>query len=192
MTFTPLSAPIDFIILKGQRSPGTAELSGGSANNMWDERKGFALSGARLRYRGRGLARFSVVLTLISAQDWEEWHRWRPLVQQPPIGERARAMEIYHPILEDLGVSSCVVDKLHQPVQPRAGEWQIKIDFIEQRPPAPAFVEVEGSEEEPRQLSALEVEIQAERLEMNAEEFDQRSLEARLAQLQEQLEERTE
>ena len=102
---------------------------------MWDERRGYALSGARVVYRGIGLARPVVTLRLLTEQDFADWHDWRDLVQRAPIGTRARALDIWHPILEDLGIVSVVVEDVAQPIQVADGEWNIAIKFIEYRRP---------------------------------------------------------
>lgn len=147
MTFNPETNPVDYILLANQRSPGLAVVTGGASPRRWDERRGYALSGARVVFRGIGLARPTVTLRLLSSEDWDAWHDWRALVQRPPIGERARALDIWHPILEDLGIVSVVVEDVLQPVQVADGEWNIAIKFIEFRRPTFTLEEIGSSEE---------------------------------------------
>jgi len=149
VTFQPLTEAIDYVLLAGRRSPGIAEIVDASSPRRWDERRGYALSGATLIFRGVGLARWKLVLRLYTDQDWEDWHSWRELVQRPPLGERARHLEIVHPILEDLGVSACAVAELKQPTQGEAGEWIIEIAMIEYRVPTIALSEPEGAQDRP-------------------------------------------
>jgi hypothetical protein len=135
MTFNPLDEPVDYILLANQKSPGIAVVEAASSPRQWDERKGYALSGARVVFKGIGLARPIVTLRLLTTEDWDAWHQWRPLVQRPPVGVRARAQDIWHPILEDLGIVSVVVEDVSQPRQVADGEWNIEIKFIEFRRP---------------------------------------------------------
>lgn len=149
MTFNPLDEPVDHILLAGQRSPGLAVVTNADSLRRWDERRGYALSGARVVFRGIGLARPVVTLRLLSAEDWAAWHEWRPLVQRPPVGERARAQDIWHPILEDLEIVSVVVENVLQPVQVADGEWNVVLKFIEFRRPIPTLETVGASQSRP-------------------------------------------
>ncbi len=147
MTFNPEIAPVDFILLANQRSPGLAVISNANSPRRWDERKGYALSGSRVIFRGIGLARPIVTLRLLSFEDWVDWHLWRPLIQRPPVGERSKALDIWHPILEDLGIISVVVEDILQPKQVADGEWNIDIKFIEFRRPKRTLETVGSSKE---------------------------------------------
>lgn len=151
MTFQPNTDPVDYILLANQKSPGIAIVSNASSPRRWDERKGYALSGGRVVYRGLGLARPIVTLKLFEDQDWADWHAWKPLVQRTPIGERARAKDIWHPILEDLDIVAVVVEDVVQPVQVGdQGEWHVVIKFIEFRRPKPTLEIIGASEETPK------------------------------------------
>ena len=158
MSFDPLTDPVDYILLANRRSPGLATVAGASSPRRWDKRKGYAQTGARVVFRGIDLSSFVVTLRLYTRQDWADWHEWRPLVQRPPVGERARAQDIWHPILEDLGIKSAVVEDVGQPRQTGDGEWSIDIKFIEYRRPLPRIQPIDGSEAR-RPPTALEREI---------------------------------
>lgn len=147
MTFNPLDAAVDHILLSNRKSPGLAVISNASSPRRWDERKGYALSGARVIFRGIGLARPMVTLRLFTTQDWDDWHAWKDLVQRPPVGARSRAQDIWHPILEDLGVISVVVENVVQPRQVADGEWNIDVKFIEFRRPVPTLETIGSSQQ---------------------------------------------
>ena len=150
MSFDPITSPIDHILLMNQKSPGLAVVSNVSSFRRWDERKGYALSGGRLRYRGIGIARPHVTIRLFTAEDFAAWDTFRILVQREPVGQRAnRAMDIWHPILEDAEISKVVVEDVVQPKQTADGEWTLVIKFIEYRPPVPRFGTIESSAERP-------------------------------------------
>lgn len=160
MPLDPIAQPVDYILLANRRSPGIAEVTGASSDRQWDIRKGFALSGARLRYKGLGLATFTVTLKLVSSADWAAWHDWRALVQRPPVGVRARAQDIWHPILEDLEISQAVIQKVGQPNQAADGVFEIPILFLEHRAPVRINEEINGSEEAPVPLTRQQLVIQ--------------------------------
>jgi hypothetical protein len=64
------------------------------------------------------------------------------------VGERGRlAKDIWHPILEDLGIVKVVVEDVSQPRQVADGEWNIEIKFIEFRRPRPTLETAVASEE---------------------------------------------
>jgi hypothetical protein len=150
MTFDPLIAPVDSIVLAGQKSPGIAEVIGAGSPRKFDVRKGYGLSGGFVIFRGNELAEFVVKIRLYTVEDWVAWHLWRPLVDKPPIGERARALDIQHPQLEDLKIRSVVVKDVDQGEQTDDGEWTFTIKFLEYRSPKLALAKPEGSAATPR------------------------------------------
>lgn len=147
MTWNPISEPQDFVLLAGQRTPGLAELTGFDSSRRWHVRKGYGLSGATVVFRGIDLAeKGKLLIRLTTEEDWADWEAFAPLVQRPPIGERARALDISHPITDGLGIRSVVVKNVHQPTQTGDGEWTITIELIEYRRPEYALARPEGSE----------------------------------------------
>lgn len=149
MSFQPLTNPVDYVLLANRRSPGIAVVTLGNSPRRWDERRGYALTGGRLVFRGIGFAHPLLTLKLYTDQDWADWHDWRPMLDRPPIGERAHALDIWHPQLEDLGIVSVVVEDVLQGKQTADGEWSIDIKLIEYRRPLPALSVAEGSVETP-------------------------------------------
>lgn len=159
MTFNPLDSPVDHILLANRRSPGIAVVNGAGSPRRWDVRNGYALSGARVVFRGIALSRPIVTLTLVSTEDWNAWDDFRTLVQRPPVGVRARAQDIWHPILEDLNIVSVVVEDVLQPKQVADGEWAIDIKFIEFRRPVRTLESIGSSETQ--EFTTRELRIQS-------------------------------
>ncbi len=62
---------------------------------------------------------------------------------------RPRALDIWHPILEDLGIRSVVVENVLQPRQTADGEWTIEVKLIEYREPIYTLARPEGSQAQP-------------------------------------------
>lgn len=150
MTWDPIASPCDYILLAGKKSPGIAELRGASSVRKWDEREGFGISGAFSVFKGRGLAHFSVILRLYSAQDWLDWYAWKAVVDKLPTrrggaGKDSGTLDIWHPLLEALDIKAVAVAEVMQPDQTNDGEWSIEIKFLEFRHPKITLAKPEGA-----------------------------------------------
>lgn len=160
MSFEPLTTPVDYVLLAGERSPGVAEVTGADSVRELQERRGYGLGGAFVVYKGIKLIKPKIVIRLFTDQHWVDWHEWKRLVERPPTGTRGRAMDIWHPILEDQGVTSVLVESVSQPTQTNDGEWTITIACTEYRRPVRALSTPAGSDTE--DLSPTERAIQAQ------------------------------
>lgn len=158
MSFQPLTNPIDYVLMAGRKSPGLAEVTAASAPQKWDIRKGYALAGARPVYRGRDVAKPVIKIRLLSDQDWTDWHAWKDIVSRPPDLVRPRAIDIWHPILEDLGIAAVVVADVSQPEQVGDGEWLITIKLIEYRRPNYALAVPDSAQARP--VDPIDAQIQ--------------------------------
>jgi hypothetical protein len=83
-------------------------------------------------------------------EHWEAWATWKPLVDKMPSrrggsGKDTGNLDIWHPLLEDVGITAVAKAKRHQPVQTANGEWTVKIDFIEFRRPKLTLAKPEGA-----------------------------------------------
>lgn len=161
MTWDPIRQPVDYVVLSGQRSPGVAELAGAASPRKWDVRKPHGGSGATVVYTGTDVSRFKLTLRLYTVQHWTDWHAWKALVTRPPAGERPRALDIRHPLLDDLGITSVVVEDLLQPRQTKDDEWTIEVHLLEYKPPVRALARPDGSDAAPTITDPVELRIQA-------------------------------
>ena len=159
-SFRPLTEPIDYFELAGQRSPGIARIEGAVAKREILERKGYAFGGAYSVYRGIKLIHFRAVVELFTPEQWDAWHEFTTLLQRAPTGQRQRALDFWHPITEDLGISSVLVESVSQPVPNDTNGWAITVEFAEYRRPVRALVTAAGSEA--AALTPGERQIQAE------------------------------
>lgn len=172
MTWSPLDQPIDYALVAGRRTPGLCDIEGAGSPRQWDERRGYGVSGATLVYRGLRLATFSMRLRLYSSQDWTDWEAFRSTVSRAPIGERAQALDVVHPLLEQVGIRSAVVEDVLAPVQTGEGEWTIEIRWREFRRPVVTTTPVTDS-------------ASSEPIESNAELARQRQIDTLLARYNE-------
>lgn len=164
--WNPLTTPVDYFKLSGYRSPGIAELSGATSPRKWEERGGYGLSGATVVFRGVGLCYFTFKIKLYTESEWVHWLAWKPLVDRPPFGTRAKASYISHPFLDHLGVTAAVVEEVSQPEQGESGEWIISIKFIEFRKPVVGLAKPVEAPTAPVPASAAEIEIEEKQKEL--------------------------
>ena len=150
MSWDPINNPCDYITLATRKSPGIAEIRGAGSPRKWDDQSPAGHS----RYMGRGLSHFSVLLRLYSEQDWADWHAWKDLVQKLPqhrggAQKDSGAMDIGHPLLEELGIKAVVVEDVLASDQTDHGEWTIEIKFLEFREPKVVYAKPEASKATP-------------------------------------------
>ncbi|HSC86378.1 MAG TPA: hypothetical protein VLC09_03880 [Polyangiaceae bacterium] len=149
MTWDPFKDPIDYFKLSGRKSPGLATVAGIAPPQKWDERNGYGLSGATIVFTGLGLAKFSCEIELTTSEEWADWVAFRALLAPPKIGRRPRALDIWHPYLEDEGIKSVQVESRTMPKPTDTGSKLITIDFIQYRRPKLALVKPDGSQSTP-------------------------------------------
>lgn len=159
MSFDPISNPVDFIVLGGARSPGIAEVIGAEAAREYAVRQPPFTTGARIVYKRRKLAEFSVKIRLYTPEDFAAWNEWRPLIDKLPAQRRqATALDIAHPQLEDLDIKAVVIVSVSQLEQTDHGEWTCTIKFLESRGlPKVTLAKVEGAKATP--VDPIDLEI---------------------------------
>lgn len=159
--WNPIDNPIDKAKVGGMYTPGLCEVVGASSPRDWAEFRGYGLSGATVRFRGIKLSHFSLRIRLYSVEDWNDWHAFKPIVDKPPLGKRPRAIDISHPLLEDLGIRSAVVEDVGQPDEDDDGAWTIEVKLIEFRKPKLTLSTPEGSDAGP--VDPVDAQIEARR-----------------------------
>lgn len=165
MTWDPLSKPQDKAEINGIVTPGVCEVIGAHSPRKWDKQSGPGYSGAWLIYHGTDLSDFSIVCRLYTDDDWLEWDALRPMLTRPPIGSRPKAMSVVHPVLDQVGVISMVVEDVMAPQQTGPGEWTIEIRCIEWRGPKAALSKPDAAAATP--LDPVEQEIKLKRQHMD-------------------------
>lgn len=155
--WNPITEPWDFVDFAGQTTPGIAEVVGASTPRRWDERESYGLSGALVVYHGLKLARFSVLIRLYTQQHWDDWYGFKPLVDKVPIGRRQGPLDITHPLLQQLGIRSVVVEEVVQPTQVEDGVWEIEVKLIEYRRPVLSLAKADGAKATPADPEDAEI-----------------------------------
>lgn len=132
----------DFIILGGQTSPGRATVVNAGSPRTYDKRKGYGFSGATLIFTGDDLNEFDVLIDLWLPDQFRVWDDFaKKTLEKPPIGQRPKALDIKHPVLNrsPTKITSVVVLDVLGPEVDEDGLWTYRIKFSAFRAPLPAL-----------------------------------------------------
>lgn len=151
MGWDPISKPINGVKINGQETPGFVSFEGLASVREFAVHDGvYGLSGGSTRFRGRKLARFTIVITLFTPEDMKKWNSMEAMIEALPTGGKSWSVE--HPALAAKGVSAVVFDKIHQMVPADVtGSWEIKLDCIEFKKPVAQIADVKAAKAGPQQ-----------------------------------------
>lgn len=137
----------DYILLNQQKSPGRATVTGAGSPRTWDKQKGWGFSGATMVYTGEDLSDFDVLIDLWEPEHWVDWASFAKLLQKAPVGTRAKAMDIGHPLLNrpPLSITQVVIRDVTQWEQSPKGLWSARVMFSSFRSPKPALGKPDGT-----------------------------------------------
>jgi hypothetical protein len=132
-------------------SPGLCVIEGAALNNKWDIRAGYGVIGGTAWFVGTELSEFSITFKLYDEADWTDWEVVAPLFRTRQRTSSWIGLDIEHPQLKEVGITSGVVKKLSQPVmEDEAGVWSIRVDFIDYpKRPQLAAKKAEGTQAQP-------------------------------------------
>ncbi len=154
--FDPITGRADNVYFVGVPTPGLAVVEGNSGSpRKWQERGGYALSGATVVFTGKGLAKFDVILKLYDKKDWQDWNDgvFQKLLAAPT-QQGQGALAVYHPFLARLGITQCVIEDVSLPKVDDMGVTQIVIYCREFRRPKIALSKPEGAAATPKDPNA--------------------------------------
>jgi hypothetical protein len=152
----PLSSPSAYwkIVTAGLSSPGAIPkkgISGFGIKNDWEVKKAKGKDGASITKNGKpqkiGSVRFQLWRDGTNPgdpDDFADWDAYRIALQA--LDEAGAAIDIQHPLINDQGVTSVVINEIHMPEEVAPGMWEAAIDFGEWLPtPKPATGTPSGS-----------------------------------------------
>lgn len=125
----------DRVIIGGVISPFMCEVSEWTRKNQWDEKVGKGSQGATLTYTGRPGARGSIKFKLTEPEDFDAWLSYLPLFKYDPTRKAAQAIDIYHPSLAEIDITSVVCEEIGNVVHEGGQEYSRTVKFIEYFPP---------------------------------------------------------
>lgn len=139
------SDELNYVVANGIQSPGRATLTGVSAPHNYQVQEGYALSGATMAYRGRGIAKPVLSLLLWKDEHFFAWPLFKKALENPT-PTKPFYVEIQHPLLASAGLKAFGVEDLGEPVRsPQGGGWTVTIKLIEWRPFKPMLVKADKS-----------------------------------------------
>jgi len=156
-----ITAPVDYIVLAGRRSPGLASIDGGELARRLHERRAFGVAGATVIDQGAQLAHFTVTLRLLTPDELSAWDEWKTLLVRPA-QRSTQGMDIEHPILADLEIRSVLLESRSQLTQDDTGGWSVAIKFCEFRAPVVALAVPDTTAAVAPRNGSLEQQISAE------------------------------
>jgi hypothetical protein len=134
----------DKIELARVRSPGKVTLSGHELAQHWDVKEGVGQNDAKLTRKGKKAQAFSASFYLVKDEtegidEYAEWDDYLPLLMSfQGEGKTAKAGDVYHPDLAELGITSVVVDTIGGKVHDGKGGATVVVKFIGYKIPKPA------------------------------------------------------
>jgi hypothetical protein len=125
----------DKIEVGNQESPGVCKVGEFKRAHEWDIKKGKGTLGGTVTFVGRPPAKGSITFELWLPEHFEQWELFRPLLQYDPTKEKVSAVDIYHPALADIGLTSVVTEAIGNIVHAGKQLYTIAVDFLEYFPP---------------------------------------------------------
>jgi hypothetical protein len=155
--WNPIEQARDYAIIAGKQTPGVCEIVGAGDLRKWDVQQAPGLMGAYALFMGKDLAKFTMRLKLQTLADWQGWDELRPLLAKvprrrygavggPPNAKGSGALDILHPILQQVNIKAVVVEAIKAPEQTGDGEGTINVELLEFRRPKVAMAKPDGAE----------------------------------------------
>lgn len=125
----------DSLILAGVQSPGVCKVSMTSRDLGWSNASAPGSDGAESTLTGAKLAEFEVEFLLWQGDSevshFMLWPGFRAVLQTPVSKGDPKALDIFHPQLTELGITSVVVQSWTEPTPNGDGSATAKVKFIE-------------------------------------------------------------
>ncbi len=133
------------VTIAGKDAPGLAEVGEATRGWAWDVKVGKGVYGSTTTFTGRQPAKFSIKFVLWRNDHFVAWAEFVPLLKYDPskisynfdtnYTSGVTAVDIYHPSLADLDISSVVVEEIGAVVHEGKGKYSRTIKFLEWFPP---------------------------------------------------------
>jgi hypothetical protein len=125
----------DYVTVADHNSPGVCQVSGFRRDFEWDIKKGKGALGATISFVQRPPAKGTIKFLLWTADHFTQWDTFRPLLKYDPTKKSVQAIDLYHPSLADIDLSSVVTESIGAIVHEGQGLYSISVDFLEYFPP---------------------------------------------------------
>ena len=130
----------DSILLAGVLSPGVVKLSGHKRSEKWDVKDGDGQDGASTTRKGKVPVAFTATFSLVvdpasGVDEFVEWEGFLEVLRTPVSGKNPKALDIYHPDLAELEITSVVVQDIGGKVHDGKGGATVTVTFLPYSPP---------------------------------------------------------
>lgn len=139
-TLDPFSNPgaWDAIVIAGQQAPGILLMPGGIEFKRafaWDQKKGKGTLGATATFVGQPLAKGTIKLVFWTQAHFVAWSQFVPLLKYDPTKVAPQAVDIYHPALADVDITSVIIEEIGIPQPNLDKRYIVELHFLEYLPP---------------------------------------------------------
>lgn len=128
----------DAVFVGGQFSPGVCQLSGFKRAFQFDVKKGKGALGATVTFVQRPPAEGTIKFLLWLPFHFGQWDQFRPLLKYDPTKKAVQAIDIYHPSLNDLEITSVVCKSIGAIEHEGNQLYSITVEVLEYFPPPKA------------------------------------------------------
>jgi hypothetical protein len=147
---TVVSNPIDFpedydiVQVDGEENPGIIApggISGFKRETEWDVKKGKGTKGGTTTLSQLPPAKGSIKFLLWTNFHFFQWDTsFRSKFKYDPAKKTKNAVDIYHPILDGVGVHSVVTESIGAVTYEGKGLWSITVELLEYLPAPPQSI----------------------------------------------------
>lgn len=141
----PTSSELNYVLVNGIPSPGRAQLTGVKVPYSWDIQQSYGREGAVTIFRGRGIAKFTLTLTMWLKEHFIAWPFFAALLEPPKPPKPPLVVQMGHPVLSAADIKAVSVESIGQPERQPNGFWVATIQLLEYRPPLPALMKPRGA-----------------------------------------------
>ncbi len=148
MPFTPIdneSDALNYVTVNGVKSPGKAHIHGLNVPYKWDIQDAYGRDAATMTFRGRGLAKFTLTLSLWKPSHFIRWPGFASLLEPPEKKALPFVVQMGHPVLTAAGLQAVTVESIGIPERQSNGLWISTTSCIEWRKPRDVLVKPKGS-----------------------------------------------
>lgn len=133
------------ISLGGLDSPGIVTITGHDRVQGWDIKSGSGQKGATMTRKKSDPIEFTCSFKLADREDFDAWPSFAAAIKATVDGKTPKAVDIYHPDLAEVGITSVVMGTIAGTVHDGLGGQTKVVKFREYLPPAPAPGSPKGS-----------------------------------------------
>lgn len=167
MSDSLLNTAVDYVLLANVPTPGLVDIIRPKASFEYRVNQHPFMTGARITFKHRKLSEFAIRVRCYTTDDLVAFEtNIRPLLKQPDsraavldpdsTTKGTKALDIWHPILEDLDIRKAVVKDVGGFEQIEPGVWAVTIEFLEYRGlPKVSLAKVAGSIAAPKSAEEL-------------------------------------